>query len=383
VPLFVLAHFSHHLLTALPAPLLPLIRSEFGLDYTQSGLIISAFGITYGIGQLPAGWLADRVGRPVMITTGILGVALCGLIIGLSHTYIMLIIFLALMGFMGGGYHPSASPAVAASVEPKNRGSALGFHLIGGSASYFLAPLVAAGIATALGWRGPFVILALLASIFSIIFYLIIRRRHLSIGQQPEQTASITNKMETQSSIRRLIAFIVIVAFAGSMAHSMISFIPLYLVDNFSIAREFAGAMLSIVHSAGLWAGPLGGYLSDHFGRLRIILIACIGLGALTYVLNFAPFGVAIGALLLFIGMFDYIRMPSAESYIIKNTSEKHRSTIMGIYFFSQMEGSGVLTPLLGYTIDQLGFYYSFAIAGGSIIVVTAICSLFLRGSRD
>jgi MFS family permease len=379
----VLAHFSHHLLTALPAPLLPLIRSEFDLDYTQSGLIISAFGITYGIGQLPAGWLADRIGRPVMITIGILGVALCGLIIGLSHTYIMLIIFLALMGLMGGGYHPSASPAVAASVEPKNRGSALGFHLIGGSASYFLAPLVAAGIATALGWRGPFVILAILASIFSIIFYLVIRRRHLSTEQQLEQTGSITDKTDNQGSIRRLVAFIIIVAFAGSMAHSMISFIPLYLVDNFGIARESAGAMLSIVHSAGLWAGPLGGYLSDRFGRLRIILIACLGLGVLTYVLNFAPFGIAIGALLLIIGMFDYIRMPSAESYIIKNTSEKHRSTILGIYFFSQMEGSGVLTPLLGYTIDQLGFYHSFTIAGVSIVAVTAICSLFLRGGRD
>lgn len=60
IPLFVLAHFVHHLLTALPIPLLPMIRSDFSLDYTKSGLVISAFNLSYGIGQLPAAWLADR-----------------------------------------------------------------------------------------------------------------------------------------------------------------------------------------------------------------------------------------------------------------------------------------------------------------------------------
>ena len=97
-----LAHFGHHLLTALPVPLLPMIKDDFALDYTQSGLVISAFTLSYGIGQLPAGWLADRIGRRILIAIGICGVALAGLIIGISHTYIMLIIFLALMGVMGG-----------------------------------------------------------------------------------------------------------------------------------------------------------------------------------------------------------------------------------------------------------------------------------------
>ncbi|MFH1169092.1 MAG: hypothetical protein V1691_00220, partial [Chloroflexota bacterium] len=39
LPLFVVGHFAHHLMNALPVPLLPFIRSEFGLDYTQSGLV--------------------------------------------------------------------------------------------------------------------------------------------------------------------------------------------------------------------------------------------------------------------------------------------------------------------------------------------------------
>ena len=34
-----LAHLSHHLVTALPVPLLPFIRDEFALDYTRAGLV--------------------------------------------------------------------------------------------------------------------------------------------------------------------------------------------------------------------------------------------------------------------------------------------------------------------------------------------------------
>jgi len=126
-----------------------MIRNEFALDYTQSGFVFSAFSLAYGFSQIPAGWLTGRVGARPMITISICGVALAGFLVGLSPTYIMLITFMILMGLLGGGYHPSASPVISASVEPSKRGRALGFHLIGGSASFFLSPLIAAAIATA------------------------------------------------------------------------------------------------------------------------------------------------------------------------------------------------------------------------------------------
>ena len=94
MPLFVLAHFGHHLLTALPIPLSPFIQDDFTLDYTQTGLVISAFTLAYGIGQLPAGWLADRIGTRIVVTIGICGVAVAGFLVGLSQTYIMMLIFL-------------------------------------------------------------------------------------------------------------------------------------------------------------------------------------------------------------------------------------------------------------------------------------------------
>ena len=72
------------------------------------------------------------------------------------------------------------------------------------------------------------------------------------------------------------------------------------------------------------------------------------------------PTLIGLGILLLAIGVIIKMRMPIAESYIISQTREHHRSTVLGIYFFSGLEGGGVLTPILGLLIDRLGFYHSF-----------------------
>ena len=88
LPLFVFAHFTHHVITAIAAPLLPLIRTSFSLSYTQSGVLLSAFTIAYGLGHLPAGRLSDRfdfrysfalIALILLVLTVICGAILAGL----------------------------------------------------------------------------------------------------------------------------------------------------------------------------------------------------------------------------------------------------------------------------------------------------------------
>ena len=383
LPLFVLAHFSHHLLTALPIPLLPMIRNDFVLDYTQSGLLISAFTLSYGIAQLPAGWFADHIGPRILIAIGISGVGLAGLLVGLSETYGMTIVFLVLMGVAGGGYHPSAPSLISTVVEPKNRGRALGFHVIGGSASHFLAPLIGVAIATAWGWRGPFIGLAAPTFVFGIIFCVLLGRG-THIEEKKHRIAD--NHAETPSTpghLRRLVAFMTLSTFTQAVLFSTLAFIPLFMVDHFGVGKETAAASLAIIYSAGFWAAPLGGHLSDRLGRVPIILTVCLISGPIIYLLNIVPYGLGFGAVLLIIGMILTTRMPVSEDYIVAHTPARYRSTILGIYFFSGMEGGGILTPAMGYLIDQLGFYHSFTIAGSTLVVVTLTCSVFLLGSRD
>ncbi|HUT70631.1 MAG TPA: MFS transporter [Desulfatiglandales bacterium] len=383
MPLFVLAHCGHHLLTALPVPLLPMIRSDFGLDYTQSGFVISAFILSYGIGQVPAGLLADRVGPRILITTGILGVAVAGFLVGLSHTYLMMIVFLVLMGLLAGGYHPAAPPLISASVRPENLGRALGLHMIGGGVSFFLAPLMAAGIGATWGWRGPFIALAAPAAVVGIVLYVILGQRGLANKSQPKATPSQKEKAPGQGRLSRLAYIIILSTFTHAALFSTTSFIPLFLVDHFLIPKTTAAALIAIIYSAGLWVGPIGGYLSDRWGRVPVILAVCFMTGPLIYLLNLAPYRWGMVVLLLVMGITIYVRMPVSEAYIVGRTSGRHSSTVLGIYFFGNMEGGGVLTPIMGYLIDHLGFSASFTIAGAAVVAVALVCSVLLAKGHD
>ena len=378
-----LAHFAHHLLAALLIPLSPFIRDDFSLDYTQVGWVISAFTLSYGISHLPAGWLADRLGPRTLITIGISGVALSGFLVGLSPTYVIMVVFLVLLGVMGGGYHPAAAPLLTAFVEPKNQGRALGLHQIGGGASYFLAPLIAVAIATALGWRGSFITIAIPTFVFGIAFYMLLGRLGHTKKAEPGIPNSHTEAPPTPGRLRRLVVFLILSITGQSLIFSTISFIPLFIVDHFGISEAAAAALLSLIFSAGLWAGPLGGYLSDRLGRVPVILAASLIAGPTIYLLNLVPYGWSIFVILVTIGMLFDIRMPVSEAYIISQTSERNRSTILGIYYFGSRGGPGLITPILGYFIDRVGFYTSFTIVSATLVAVTLGCSIFLWGSRD
>ena len=360
-----------------------MIRSDFGLDYTQSGFVISAFILSYGIGQVPAGLLADRVGPRLLITTGILGVAVAGFLVGLSHTYLTMMVFLVLMGLLAGGYHPAAPPLISATVKPENLGRALGLHMIGGGVSFFLAPIMAAWIGATWGWRGPFIALATPAAVVGIVLYVILGQRGLAKKSQPRATPSQKDKAPDQGRFSRLAYFIFLSTFTHAVLFSTISFIPLFLVDHFLIPKATAAALIAIIYSAGLWVGPIGGYLSDRWGRVPLVLTVCFMTGPLIYLLNLVPYRWGIVVLLLVMGITIYVRMPVSEAYIVGRTSGRQSSTVLGIYFFGNMEGGGVLTPIMGYLIDQYGFSVSFTMAGAVVVVVTLVCSIFLWGSRE
>jgi MFS family permease len=381
--MFVFAHLSHHVITALVVPLLPFIRSDFKLDYTQSGFVVSAFSLSYGLAQLPAGWLADRIGPHKLITLSISGVAFAGLLLGLSHRYLWVIIFLILMGLAGGGYHPAAPPLISASVSPEKRGFALGWHVVGGSSSYFLSPLIGAFIAGYLGWRGAFISLAVPVMLFGLFFHAVLRRRMNPAAHSGRSRKGGGAALAPGYSFRPVIAFIFLSTFTSAVLSSTISFIPLFMVDAFQVPEKTAAFFVAIIYSSGLWAGPLGGSLSDRMGRIPVILTICFSTGPAVYLMNHVPYGIGFGLLLLLMGAILYVRMPVSEAYIVGEVPERFRSTILGIYFFCSIEGGGALTPVMGALVDRFGFHTAFTAAASSVMLSTFVGSFFLKaGSK-
>ena len=380
--LFVLAHFSHHIITAITVPLLPLIRSTFDLSYTQSGFLLSAFTLTYGLAHLPSGWISDRIGPVILITTGIVGVALGGLLAGLAGSFTVLIIAHFVMGIAGSGYHPAASYFISRATPPEKRGRALGVHVIGGSASYFLSPLLAAAIASAWSWRGSFITLAIPTVLLGLVLGLLLPRASQARNRQDEPRDKEQTSSATAVPGARFIAFLVLTTLNGAAIGSVIGFIPLYLVDAFGIKDETAAGLLAIIFSAGIWAAPLAGILSDRVARLPIIITVSFIAGPVVLLLSRVPLGIGFYVLLLLVGIFLFVRMPVSEAYIFGEVPRRFRSTMLGVYFFGSSIGGGVLTPIMGWLIDRYGFGQGFLAAGAFLFALTLICSAVILGSH-
>ncbi len=380
-----MAHFGHHLMTALPGVLLPFIRDDHtlsptGLSNSQVAWVTTAASLAYGIGQLPGGWLANRVGRRPMIAIGIFGVALAGILVGLSTTYMLLLGLLVLMGILGGGYHPSATPWISQAAGEKNQGRAIGFHFVGGGAGFFVAPFAGAAIAAAWGWHMSFIILAIPCAVFGLFFFIFLRRQEgfsqaNAAPHHAAQTGATTDRWKS------LIAIIVMNLITSCLGSAMV-FFSLYLVDHFGIEKQTAVYIVAISSFAGIWAGPLGGWTSDRIGRLPIIIISSIVGGLIIFGIRWIPYGPGLFALLLISGINIYVGAPVSEAFIMGQTSARNRSTIYGVYYFSGT-GGALFAPLMGYLIDRTSYQTVFMLAGAASILVSLICGGILWSSRN
>jgi MFS family permease len=383
--MFIFAHFGHHLMTALPGALLPFIRDDHslsskGLSNAEVAWVTTAFSLAYGIGQLPGGWLADRVGRKVMIAIGVFGVSVVGILIGLSTTYSLLLGLLVLMGFLGGGYHPASVPWISSSVDENKQGRAIGWHYAGGGVGLFISPFIAAFVAAAWGWHWSFIVMAIPCAIFGLVFFLILRRQKDSSQLKAVVDSNQKSTETTHDNWRALIALIAL-NFVITLLGSVTIFFSLYLVDQFGVAKDTAVYVVSISAFAGLWVGPVAGWLSDRIGRVPIIVGSALLGGVIIMAFHWVPYGAGLIILLLFWGFNIFLGGPVSEAFIMGHTSPRRRSLIYGIYYFLG-GGNTLVAPATGLLIGVIGYQNSFLYAGIASIVVALICGSVLWGYR-
>ncbi len=382
LPLFLIAHFGHHGVAAMRDSLMPMIRTNLGLNLTQTGFLMTAFSLTSSFSQLPAGWLADRVGARMMVLLGVTGVAIGGFLFGFSNSFTMLVIFSILSALLGGGYHPAAATAISSSVPAENRGRALGIHLIGGTASNMLMPLLVAPVAAIWGWRMPFKAFTVPIAILGILLYIFIGKRVRVLARRQRQAGSEEPIGPTAIQWGTLVPFMVLAVLDGTVIQTARAFFPFYAVDELFVPEATIPLFVAIPSAVGMFAAPLGGYISDRFGSMKVILMLSFIIIPLLYLMGKTPNVAVFVIMMIVIGFVSSTRSPTAESYIVGNTPEHRRSTMLGIYFFTATEMNALLAPIFGYLIDRVGYQQTYAWFSYITVVVTVACALFLWKNR-
>ncbi len=138
----------------------------------------------WGLGQVPTGWLADRVGRRWPITAGTFLIGAGIAVIASGHALTVWYLGAIVMGAGMALAYPNLITAVADSAHPAWRGGALGVYRLWRDSGYALGPLVLGAIAALAGISAALWVGAALLGASTLVLVLFLRET------QPDRRAT-------------------------------------------------------------------------------------------------------------------------------------------------------------------------------------------------
>jgi FSR family fosmidomycin resistance protein-like MFS transporter len=379
---FTYTHLSHDLCNGLLPALLPLIKESLGLSYLQSGFVLSALNVTTGLSQFPGGWLGDRVKRAAVMATGLGGVGLAAIAVGLSPHYYPMLAILIVMGIFAGAYHPAAASTISSYYEVDRRGKAIAIHMTGGSLGYSIGPILGGLIAEFTDWRIAFIVLSLPAL---IAVPLVLKKfGNMPLEKKSDSSESRTTKSDSILHVIRTVAVIFTLAVLTQLVGgSVMSFVPVYLVDKHGITPVYAAMLVGIFRAGGIAGSLLGGWLSDRWTRTGAIFLTFIATGPVLYLFTILPFSIGLVFVFILFSLLLYMRQSTVQPYLLEKVPPYLRATIFGIYFGLGMEGISILQPIFGHFMDLYGIVRVFDVAAIISIGLSAVSLLLTRKAKN
>lgn len=257
--------------------LFPYFSESFQLGTAHNGYLTGTLAFFWTLSILYCGPLADRYGQVRVMVPGLIlgGVALVAL--AASGSLILLYAFTAVAGFGCGSIVSSSFSFLAEQSDPKNRGLFFGaaqssFTLIGSAIGSVVFTRLGA---TAVGWRGCYLVMAALVLMAAVLIFF--GGRHIPRARAHAQE-------EASHSFRALFAYKNVVLSAALASLTMMwyftvaAFTILYLMEAKTLTAVAAGAIFAGFGSGGFIGEFCAPFISDRLGR-KITAMAAVVIG--------------------------------------------------------------------------------------------------------
>jgi len=155
----------------------PEIRQQFGLTLGQMGLVLAAFTWAYALGQVPVGWLGDRLGPKKVLTVLLAWTSRSAMLTGAATGLGTLFTARFLLGIGEAGAFPVASRGMQLWFAPAERGRIQGITHFFSRFAVAITPLTAGGLLIAYGWRAMFYTVGAIGFVWVAAFYWFYRER--------------------------------------------------------------------------------------------------------------------------------------------------------------------------------------------------------------
>ncbi len=295
-------HVWSDLFFALLVPLLPFIKEDMGLSFTEVGLLRSVFSGASAVLQVPAGFLAESMGEFWLLVWGNVWVSAGLVAMAMAPAFLVLVAASGVGGLGGGMQHPLASSMVSRAYDDKGRATAVGTVNFAGDLGKMIAPLVAGLLAVSMGWRTTFMVVGLAGLAFMLAS--MFTRRAVDIGR-PRASSETAREdqpggVESESKMAGFVALSGVGLLDSATRTSALVFLP-FVMESKGMGAGQISAMLFLLFGGGAIGKYVCGWLGDRMGTLSLVwatkgLTAGLLVAALfTPALLMAPLMVLIG----------------------------------------------------------------------------------------
>jgi MFS family permease len=352
--------------------LLPLIGNELGLSYSQIGLIITCQYLASAVANVPGGVMVDTIGRKgLLMGISLFWVGFPYLLIGFTHTYVMLLVCISLVGFGNSLWHPTAIPTLGERY-PERKGLVLSLHGMGGNVGDAIAPLVIGAALAAFSWRQVVVMNVLPGLVVALLMFVFLGSMRLGAKKSSADVQSLRDYTKAVRQLFRNRALILLSTgstFRSMTQAALTTFLPVYLANEMGYSPFIVGACLFALQGAGFAAAPVAGHLSDRVGRKTILMGSMVTTALVLVAMAFAggtPLFVALVALL---GFFLYANRPVIQAWLLETTPKNLGGSSIGILFGAQAIGAAIGPFLAGMVADRHGLLSTFYFLALTIVV--------------
>jgi FSR family fosmidomycin resistance protein-like MFS transporter len=243
--------FLDELIYGMHGAVLPFLKTDLALTYTQVGLLFTIPGLVSIFAEPVIGLLGDTRHRRAMVLGGIIATVASLLLVAGGETYWVILGAFIVMASASGAY-VNLAQATLIDLNPERAEQTMARWVLLGSVAVTVAPLIAtAAFYLGYGWRGLYFGLASTAGLYAM---LLLRQRfdaHAGAAEDPVALRRLWAMLIEGLRKAELLRWVLITELADLMLDKLLEVTGLYFHD-------VAGVSLAAASGAVAWMSTVG-----------------------------------------------------------------------------------------------------------------------------
>ena len=368
-------HFVHDGFSDIIYVFLPLWAAEFGLSFSQVGIMRTVYTGGMALFQIPAGFLAERWGERRLLAAGTTVTALGFILASWAGGFTVLLAILLVAGLGSGVQHPLSSSLISRAYETGRRRAALGTYNVSGDLGKVGASAAIAFVAAAVGWRLAGATYGVLGLLAAAVLLIVLTRLDVGNAVAAERGDGPALGWGIRDG-RGFAALASIGMIDNATRTGFLTFLPFALMaKGASVAG--VGTALALLFAGGAMGKFVCGLVAERVGVIRTVVITEIAtaLGIVTIVAS--PLSVAMIAL---IPLGVALNGTSSVLYgtVADLVMAERRSRAYGLYYTLSIGSSSLAPAAYGLIGDAVGVSATLTIVSLAVLLTVPLC-LVLR----